>query len=219
MFYVMSDIHGNYEKFIEMLNKINFSKEDVLYIIGDVIDRMSGGLKIIDYIIGHKNVFYIKGNHEKLFIDAYETNDYSLWYYNGGQTTHFSLMDKPFEYEEQLYRYLKNLPLFKIVKNKYILVHASLFLPLNYNNLSIEEILKAQNENFCLWNRKFIGNEKELKDYIIISGHTPTKLIDKNMTEPKFIKRKGHIYIDCGAPFIDGALGCLRLDDMKEFYI
>ena len=80
MFYVMSDIHGNYEKFTEMLNKINFSKEDVLYIIGDVIDRMSGGLKIIDYIIGHKNVFYIKGNHEKLFIDAYETNDYSLWY-------------------------------------------------------------------------------------------------------------------------------------------
>ena len=33
------------------------------------------------------------------------------------------------------------------------------------------------------------------------------------------IKRKHNIYIDCGACFNNGRLGCLRLDDLKEFYV
>ena len=37
--YVMSDIHGEFEKYISMLQKIEFKDEDTLYILGDVIDR------------------------------------------------------------------------------------------------------------------------------------------------------------------------------------
>ena len=39
MIYVMSDIHGYFDKFISILERINFSDEDELYILGDVIDR------------------------------------------------------------------------------------------------------------------------------------------------------------------------------------
>lgn len=41
MTYVASDIHGEYKKYIQMLNKINFSDSDILYVLGDVIDRGS----------------------------------------------------------------------------------------------------------------------------------------------------------------------------------
>ena len=33
--YVVSDIHGEDDRFHAMLQKINFSKEDTLYILGD----------------------------------------------------------------------------------------------------------------------------------------------------------------------------------------
>ena len=37
--YVMSDIHGNYRAYKAMLEKINFNREDMLYILGDILDR------------------------------------------------------------------------------------------------------------------------------------------------------------------------------------
>ncbi len=39
MIYTMADIHGQYDKYIAMLEKINFSKNDILFVLGDVIDR------------------------------------------------------------------------------------------------------------------------------------------------------------------------------------
>ena len=43
--YVMSDIHGDYDKFKKMMKKINFNTEkDKLYVLGDAIDRGPDGL-------------------------------------------------------------------------------------------------------------------------------------------------------------------------------
>ena len=39
MTYVMSDLHGQYEKYRKLLDKIAFSDGDELYILGDVVDR------------------------------------------------------------------------------------------------------------------------------------------------------------------------------------
>ena len=36
--YVISDIHGNYDLFMELLKKIKFSEKDTLYVLGDVVD-------------------------------------------------------------------------------------------------------------------------------------------------------------------------------------
>ena len=39
MTYAISDIHGCYEEYIKLLEKINFSEDDTLYILGDICDR------------------------------------------------------------------------------------------------------------------------------------------------------------------------------------
>jgi len=44
MVYAISDIHGYYDKYIRMLDKIEFNKNDMLYVIGDVIDRGDDGI-------------------------------------------------------------------------------------------------------------------------------------------------------------------------------
>ncbi len=45
--YIMADIHGMYELYLAMLEKIRFSPEDVLYVLGDAIDRGRDGIRIL----------------------------------------------------------------------------------------------------------------------------------------------------------------------------
>jgi serine/threonine protein phosphatase 1 len=215
--YVMSDIHGCYKEFIQMLDIINFNENDELYIIGDIFDRGPEPLKILDYVIGHKNIILLKGNHEKMFEEAFETSNFSLWYYNGGQVTHSKLIQGGLEKEQQIYDYIRRLSLTKVV-GKYILVHAGMS---SYNDyLELDEFLR-QTEETCLWSRENIANEKKYRDYTIICGHTPVQAILNNADNPKILRRYGTIYIDCGCCFkiINGKLACLRLDDMQEFYV
>jgi fructose-1,6-bisphosphatase len=68
--YVMSDLHGCYDKFIKMLSYIKFdSKQDVIYILGDVLDRGPDGIKILQYCMEKPNIFLIMGNHEEMLLD------------------------------------------------------------------------------------------------------------------------------------------------------
>ncbi|HBG5345162.1 TPA: serine/threonine protein phosphatase [Clostridioides difficile] len=214
----MSDLHGMYDKFISMLEQINFNSNDHLYILGDVLDRGDKSLEIIDYIRNHKNITLLKGNHELMFQESWrDTNNRYLWFYNGGDDTFYKLKNKKFEYEESFYKYIKNLPYLEIIDN-FILVHAGLYLPNNYENLNIEQIIELQEEDICVWDRTILNTNKHIKGYTIIIGHTPTQNI-KDYEKAEIYKQEGIINIDCGACFDNGKLACLRLDDMKEFYI
>ncbi len=64
MTYVISDIHGNSERFNSIMKQINLQPEDTLYVLGDVIDRYSDGIKILRKLMKMKNVKMLLGNHE-----------------------------------------------------------------------------------------------------------------------------------------------------------
>jgi len=64
MSYVMSDLHGCYDKYMQMLEKIKFSDNDTLYILGDIIDRGDDGIKILLNMMNRNNTIPILGNHE-----------------------------------------------------------------------------------------------------------------------------------------------------------
>lgn len=221
MKYVMSDIHGCYDEYIRMLELINFSDEDELYILGDIFNRGNKPLEILDHVLGNKNIHLLKGNHEKMFEEAYESGDMSLWYYNGGDTTYVEIVNKSGGYEEMLYKYIKKLPFVKVI-DKFILVHAGLYFPNNCNELTIEEFVNIQEEDTCLWDRSNVGSiDNTFKDYKVIVGHTPVQSITNNCEDVKIIHHGGAIYIDCGCVFkkANGKLACLCLDTMEEFYI
>ena len=216
--YVLSDLHGQYDKFMDMLKLIKFNDNDKMYILGDIFDRGPDPLKILDYIICRKNIDFIPGNHEYMFLEFCNTYDARLWSYNGGRTTMTQLMKRGEDYLKALYDYLTKLPLVK-VHDKFILTHAGLYLPKNQNQYTLQEILSLQNAEFNLWSRSNINNERQYKDYTVICGHTPTLYVDPDQYQMSIVRRKGTIYIDCGATFSDGRLACLRLEDNKEFYI
>ena len=64
MHYCISDIHGRYDLFRAMLKKISFSEEDRLYVLGDFVDRGSGGLHAVLDVAARDNVVCIMGNHD-----------------------------------------------------------------------------------------------------------------------------------------------------------
>ena len=51
MIYVLSDIHGNERRFNSVMKQIDLRSEDTLYVLGDVIDRHPGGIRILRKIM------------------------------------------------------------------------------------------------------------------------------------------------------------------------
>lgn len=226
MIYVMSDIHGCYEEYIEMLKKIMFSENDTLYILGDVVDRGPQGIKVLLDIAERKNVKLLKGNHDQeaailleniyqLFQDAppRELVDlYKMWLADGGSTTMKEFLEYPSEQQKKALKVLKDaLLITEIIVNSecYILAHSvpSFESKDKHPNWEEEEILLGEPDY-----------EKEyFDDKYIITGHTPTGFIEKDSVGRIWQKNR-HIAIDCGVVF-GKTLGCLCLDSMEEYYV
>ena len=68
--YVISDIHGEYGKFMELLDIIHFSVEDILYVLGDVVDRGKNPVKTLLKMMEMPNVIPIAGNHEQMMLEC-----------------------------------------------------------------------------------------------------------------------------------------------------
>ena len=64
MIYAVSDLHGCYDKYIKLLERLKMTSNDSLYILGDIVDRGSDGMKILLDLIKRKNVFSCRGNHD-----------------------------------------------------------------------------------------------------------------------------------------------------------
>ena len=62
--YVISDIHGEYEKFMELLEEIELEENDTLYVLGDVLDRGKHPIKTVLKLMEMPNAICLVGNHE-----------------------------------------------------------------------------------------------------------------------------------------------------------
>lgn len=114
MIYAMSDLHGCYNKYIKMLEKINFSDSDTLYILGDIIDRGPDGIKILQDIKERPNVIALRGNHEYMAYRTFKALTYSSdmcedddfaeiyrnWIFDGGSSTFEAFMK--LEYKDKI---------------------------------------------------------------------------------------------------------------------
>lgn len=234
MVYVMSDLHGQSAAFFDILKQIDFSDKDELYIAGDIVDRGPDFYAIYKYIAEHSNVHMLMGNHEKMILDfadavggTFDENTnllgsrnariaYAHWMRNGGDITFTQLLNLTKEKRDEFLNFIRSLPYYKIIEiygKKFIICHAR---PIFYDGYDVEdnlEILKEEDE--ILWCRDTMPQHIP-DNYIVIHGHTPVYSI---IGESKIWNYSfGEIYdIDCGCA---GRLmlGCLRLDDMKEFY-
>lgn len=220
MVYCMSDIHGEYDRFIEMLSLIQFNSADTLYIIGDVIDRGPAGLDILDFIMDKPNIVMLLGNHEQMCLDtlgAYnQVGARALWESNGGDITFQELVHcRAREYRELVLRYLETLPdALDIVvgKQKFHLVHG---MP------SFDTDIEKRHD-IRIWGRPGDVTYCPIPNTTTVIGHTPTSYLNPRDGSPYSIWHGDEILcIDCGCghQYKNRCLACLRLDDMAEFYV
>lgn len=234
MVYVLSDIHGNERRFNSILKQINLQPEDVLYVLGDVIDRHADGIRILRRIMASDNMKMILGNHEYMMLEAlghsYDSSKnkngtvdsyaLQLWYQNGGKVTHDYLKRIRKSIRDEIVEYLLALPVsieIQVDKKKYTLVHAA---PPDEFIYSPRYTTSTQFAVWNRWNRIGFPHRKST----LIFGHTPTVNYqdDAPMT---ILHGENCIAIDCGSGYPEwrdwaqeGRLACIRLDDGKEFY-
>ena len=71
---VISDIHGCYEQFVELLQVVGYTpREDQLILIGDLVDRGPDSLEVVDMVMTlalEDGVIVLRGNHDQRFVDV-----------------------------------------------------------------------------------------------------------------------------------------------------
>ena len=236
MTYAVSDIHGCYDKYQQLLRTINFGPEDTLYVLGDVIDRGPDGFRIILDMAGRSNVVGLLGNHEAMAIDALpgivraaerrdgnltgkEAEAADLWFCNGGELSLAGFFGLDKGQARTVWKYLQKMPLYrevKVGKRQFVLVHGGL------GGFSAKRPLNNYEPDEILWFRPE-EDTAYYQDKYVIFGHTPVQILDAGKAKPDVparIYRKGKLIdIDCGCTFSRGQLGCLCLDTMKEVYV
>ena len=70
--YVISDIHGQYNMFIELLDKIVLLFTVTLFFLGDVLDRGPHPIKTIRKLMEMPNAICLVGNHEFMAMKCLE---------------------------------------------------------------------------------------------------------------------------------------------------
>ena len=231
--YVISDIHGNYNAYMDMLKKIQFDDDDILYILGDILDRGPNPIQIILDVMKRPNVEVLAGNHCVMALECLsfllkEITQESLvdldsemfgkllnWRQNGASTTLKEFLQCDKTTQRDILAFISELDVYdeiEVAGKTYILVHAGL------GNFSLEKQLWEYELNELVWDRPDY-EKMYFSDKYVISGHTLTLAIESNSKPGYIYQANHHIVIDCGSSFPGGRLACLRLEDMKEFYV
>ncbi len=228
MTYFISDIHGEYELFLRLLDEIRFSSSDEIIILGDMIDKGERSVSLVDFIAELPNAFVIIGNHEYEFLKRYSG---LMREFDGGNADYvlqklsadFSPNDKKLSWGTV--DFLESLPAY-IERENFICVHAGLSVGLSGEILP----MSGQDERVLVYDRRF----KEKDFYInqsqktVLFGHTPCsyenfsgkfiKTPKNGVLNPLRVSDYSKIRLDCGV-YLTGLLGALRLEDMREFYV
>ncbi|AFL68552.1 Calcineurin-like phosphoesterase [Sulfurospirillum barnesii SES-3] len=109
--YIIGDVHGCYTTLMQLIEQLPNKEKSHLIFVGDLIDRGKDSARVVEYV---KNGGYdcIKGNHEAVMVEAYETKNMCDWlsYGNGGDQTKLSYINlSNVDLQEHL-TWMKSLP-------------------------------------------------------------------------------------------------------------
>ncbi len=230
MIYVTADLHGySHEAFLSLLGSSGFCGDDLLFVLGDVVDRGEDGVRTLLWIMEQPNVFMILGNHEEMLLASRPllgevTDDmvrsisadtlaaFGRWMRNGGGVTARALNALTPEMREEITGFLLDLPLYERVNaggREFLLVHGGL------GGFDPGKPIEDYSPDELIWHRPSL-DERYFDDVTTVFGHTPTVYYGRDF-------RGRALFTDTWIDVDTGASGgippmLLRLDDLKEFY-
>ncbi len=223
MVYVISNIHGNYTDFKKMLDKISFSDNDIMYVLGDIVDYGDETMEVICDLSVRMNVYTVMGEHDATAYKMLSGFDEMVrkggtpnadfiaemqaWSKDGGDKTLASFRALDSDMKEGVLDYLADMMPYDVAEaggKKYLLVHAGIRGFEKGKDLDDYDAEDFYSEPLDMDKEYFTKTN-------VIVGHTPTE-------SGKIVRNGKNIAIDCGEGR-DGVLACLCLDNGKEYYI
>ena len=232
MNYCISDIHGEYDKYIALLKKINLKDEDTLYVLGDVVDRGPMPVAVLEDMSKRKNIYPLVGNHDLMayiilsglnkvvteenlesILDGELLSRLAMWQSDGGDTTLRDFRRLSPERRELLIDDIGGFAPYAEVTTsdgrRFILVHAGLGGYSSQRRLedySLSELCDTRPEGDTLYYDE---------NLTVVVGHTPTISL---WGRHEVYKSGNMIFIDCAATF-GGRLACLCLESGEVVYV
>ena len=228
MTYAVANLHGCFSKFKKLLKQINFNDNDVMYVIGDIVDYGEEPIELLCDLSMRYNVIPILGECDFRAFEMLTELDKMLggaspdlevigkmteWIQEGGAKTMegFKALDE--DMKEGVLEYLEDMSLYEEVEvrgKKYLLVHAGIA---DYSAES--DLDDYMPEDFIY---ESVDPDYQLIDGVtLVVGHKPTYEIE-GAERGKIYHGEGSIFLDCGAAY-DEPLGCICLETGKEYYI
>lgn len=227
MTYVTANLHGAHADFTKLLKIIKFKESDLLYILGDVVDYGEEPIGLVCDISMRYNVYTIAGEHDFMaarMLSGFEKMlgsggtpdrkfiaEMNAWVADGGKSTLEGFRALDDEMKEGVIDYLSDMLLYEEIKiggREYLLVHSGL------GGLEMGRSDPGPAEMFV---EPIDFSRRYFADKTVIAGHIPTSDIPGGQAG-KVFRGEGCIGVDCGAAR-GGRIGCLRLEDGREFYV
>lgn len=228
---VISDIHGELEKFEQLLGEVQYDPEiDQLILLGDYVDRGPNTKGVIDKVMSLKEAGarLLKGNHEDLMIKALTTDIERSWNHwiklCGGDKTLFSYgfsesdivvseekFQKPELQSSTLHKHLEFIQGLEnyIETSDYIFVHAGIHPTTPIAETDPHILMWIRDE----FHKGYNGGK------IVVFGHTETNSLHGNTeNNDVYFGSNRIIGIDGGAVY-GGQLNCLELPSQKVFSV
>lgn len=231
MTFVIGDIHANKEKYFSMIEKLMPTDDDAVFVLGNVIATGDSGIEILKDMMYRPNFFPILGEQEyyakKFFpliskADSVDTakamlseKDRALFEKqftakSEKSITDFLSLDE--EGKESIIDYLDEFAPYEEIEaggKNFVLVHGGI------DNFDEEKSLDDYcEEDFALSQADY--GRIYFSDSYLVTGHTPTALIDKTLAGKVYAKKR-HLALDCGVSF-GGKLAAVCLEKLKVYY-
>lgn len=224
---IIGDIHGQYDKMISALKKAEYTRDDILYSVGDFCDRGNQNYEVIKWMMDH-DVKAVIGNHD-VWLQNYLWDDTpdDNWIFNGGFTTYQEFENLPEDDRIEIHDWLQSLP-YLINEDKFMIFHGGIT-----SNIELEDDLEFylrkrppydmsvfMTGRNPLWDRKYYTSAKDPKSDTSIPpnellynkklfvGHTPCG------DEPFISKEYNLINLDTGAAY-DGPVTVMDIDTLE----
>jgi len=217
--FVIGDIHGCNKTLKRLIKIINFQKDDILFFLGDYINKGIDSYGVIEFLLNLKNnnyqVFFVRGNHEQEFLENISKDDPISNFYYAKEYNCQNLFTIDGFVKSEVVDFLNQTEFYFEIED-YFLVHAGF----NFNSLHFLDDI-----NSMLYIRNWKIDEEKLKGKNVIFGHQPTEL-SKIFSAIK--NRKNKIPLDNGCVYRYrnfnknnqlGRLCCLELNSNWLYFI
>lgn len=232
--YLMSDVHGYFLPFLQILKKIRFMDADRMVILGDLVAKGPDSLGVLRYVMEHKNILALRGNHEQRLLQYFgadcgaEIPDSTMrsWAAGDGAGIIQQMNMLSETGRRKVLEFVGEMPLWGIMEicgRKYVMVHGAPDAEMKEELLAVQKDpdRKSRTADYDVLINRYGSPDDDNRlpaGMTAVVGHTPTFKYGKQYAGDMIMK-EDKIFLDCGAGqgYRLGCLGILSGNDKNSY--